>query len=167
MIVENIIGSLKTDNFGDAVIEYVDIDWYNANKKLHKFKLEDGTIIATRLTHEAMTRGLLQDDVLTKIDDKIIVINIKEVNCIAVLLDDILKASKVSYEIGNRHGSLFVSEDNYLIVPYDKPTFEFLDNLGVSPIEKTTKIHSDRAISNFGNSHEHGHSHGHSHSHSH
>lgn len=157
MIIENIVGNLETFNSYGFNIEYVDIDWYSANKKIHKFILEDETIIGTRLTHEAMIRGLLQNDIIAIIDEKLIVINIKEVKCIGIKLDDILIASKASYEIGNRHGSLFVSDDNYLITPFDNPTYEFLASFNLYPEILETKIHSNKAISNFGNSHEHSH----------
>lgn len=169
MIFENVIGNLDDDEYSgydEYNIEYVNVEWYNANKKIHKFKLENSETIGLRLDHEAMTRGLLQDDVIAKIDDKVIAVNILEEKCIAIKLDDILKASKFSYEIGNRHGSLFVSVDNYLIVPFDQPTFDFLTKLNLEPEIRIAKMHHDRAISNFGNSHSHSHLHnGHSHTH--
>lgn len=71
---------------------------------------------------------------------------------------------RLCFEIGNRHLSLKISEDNVLI-PHDAPTEKHLKNLGFSCESVIGRF--DDFIVCKAHGHDHGHSHAHSHEHSH
>lgn len=165
-IIARIKGNIKDEEFRDLAIDYVDLHWYEAGKRIHRLTTRSGMDIGIRLESESVARGLLQGDVLTVRDGTAIVVNILEEECIAVKANDVRTVAKVCYEVGNRHTALFYSEDySELILPYDKPIMEMLGKLGVQASVKAMKIHGDRAISANIGGHEHSHSHDHGHDH--
>ena len=183
MIIENIKGNIAEEEFKGLKVDHLDVNWYEARKRIQKLKTRNGVEVGLRLDSETLSRGLLQGDVLEILDDAAIVVNIKEDECIAVELNDKLAVAKVCYEIGNRHAPLFFAEDyNEVIMPYNKPMLEMLKKLGANPQVKMMKMLNDRTISSTsvgsdhghdygdsltGHSHDHGHDHDHGHSHDH
>lgn len=115
-------GSITEKEFEGFSIDYVDIPWYDSEKRIQKLVTNKGINIGIRLDGDNVTRGLLQGDVLEVINGEAIVINIIEEKCIVVKANDLRTVAKVCYEIGNRHSPLFYSEDySELVLPYDQP----------------------------------------------
>lgn len=64
MLCEKVLGKLSDEKFKDLKVDYVDIDWYDAFKKLHKKVSVEGREVGIRLDNDILTKGLNQDDVL-------------------------------------------------------------------------------------------------------
>jgi len=62
MLCEKIQGTLE--DFPDKTVDYVDVEWYEVFKKLHKKLSHHGVEIGIRLDNGVLTHGLWQDDVL-------------------------------------------------------------------------------------------------------
>jgi urease accessory protein len=71
-----------------------------------------------------------------------------------------IEMGRLCFEIGNRHISLSISEDNVKI-PYDEPTYEYLKKLGFD----ANKV--KERFTNYTECKGHGHSHVHDHDHHH
>ena len=64
MICEKILGNAKDEKFFGKKVDYVDIQWDEAFKKLHRKTSSSGIEIGIRMDDSILTRGLKQDDVL-------------------------------------------------------------------------------------------------------
>lgn len=166
MLCEKILGTLDTDQVSGKKIEYVDIEWDDAMKRIHRKTTDAGTDIGIRLDDSILTRGLQENDILYEDDSRVIVVRILPCEIIRVKIDPDHRfmIAKVCYEIGNRHAPLFYGkEDDTFITPYNEPMLLMLSKLhGVSCERAVEKLDFERRISSgAGHTHDHGHHHHH------
>ena len=107
MLVEKVIGNINDEQFKNSNIDYVDIEWHEAFKKLHRKTSQSGIEVGIKLDNDILTRGLRQGDVLAINEDNVIAVNIPKDKALVVKVDDTHLVPKVCYEIGNRHATLF------------------------------------------------------------
>lgn len=153
MIVDKVLYNLKDKDCKDLNADFIDIEWFEAEKKiLHKIS-SDGVEIGIRNNgREALKEG----DVLWQDGNRVFVVRIPYCDCIVMRPQNMFEMGKTCYEMGNRHAPLFIEGDE-LLTPYDEPLMHALIKCGLSPYKKSCKL-----ITPLG-----GHAHGHSHSHSH
>lgn len=159
MICDKILGTLKDTVYTGKEVDYVNIEWHEAFKKLHKKVTTGGRDIGIRLENDILTRGIKQDDVLYMDESVVIAVNIPpdEAIVITVTPDHPKMIGKVCYEIGNKHASLFWGEhDMQVITPYNEPTFQLLQKLhGITAKKEMVKFDFDQSISSTVNAHTH------------
>ena len=85
MLIEKVIGNISDKQFKDKNIDYVDIQWHEAFKKLHKKTSQSGIEVGIKLDNDILTRGLRQGDVLAINEDSVIAVNIPKDNGFARL----------------------------------------------------------------------------------
>ena len=109
MLCEQVLGKLHDFDTTGKTIEYVDIEWHEAFKKIHKKTTDKGTEVGIRMDDSILARGLYQDDVIYADDEKLVVVNTPPCEVIRVSLTPGHEkmSAKVCYEIGNRHAPLF------------------------------------------------------------
>ncbi len=159
MICENILGRLETFPADGRTIEYVNIEWHEAFKKLHKKTTDAGTEVGIRLDDSVLTRGLYEGDVLYADDERIIAVHTPpcEVIVVRIAPDHGFMTAKVCYEIGNRHAPLFYGNDEYtFITPYDEPMMVMLSKLhGITVQQKTMTLNFEHRICAAIHNHHH------------
>lgn len=156
MIIEKVIGKLSEDKFKELKVDYVDIEWDEAFKKLHKKNSHNGKEVAIRLGNEILTKGLNQDDVLAIDGDYAIAVNIPPCEAIVITVEDNHLLPKICYEIGNKHAALLWGENHHqLITPYNEPMKVMLEKIGVKVEKKNVKLDFSKSISSSINSHTH------------
>lgn len=64
MVCEKVIGKLKDVDIAGKTVEYVDIEWHEAFKKIHRKVTGQGCEVGIRMDDSILTRGLFQDDVI-------------------------------------------------------------------------------------------------------
>ena len=108
MVCEKVIGKLKDVDITGKTVEYVDIEWHEAFKKIHRKVTGQGREVGIRMNDSILTRGLFQDDVIYDADGVVIVVNTPSCEVIEVSLAPGHEkyVAKVCYEIGNRHAPL-------------------------------------------------------------
>ena len=132
MLCEQIYGKLSETDTAGKTVEYVDMEWHEAFKKIHRKTTDKGREIGIRMDDSVLSRGLLQDDVIY-VDDELV--------------------------IANRHAPLFWGDtyDTFTAV-YDEPMLAMLSKLhGVKTARAVKKLDFGRRISA---SVSHHHSHG-------
>ena len=109
MLCEKILGKLKDFDLTGKTVEYVDIEWHEAFKKIHRKTTDSGREVGIRLDDSVLTRGLFQDDVIYSDENLVIAVNTPPCEVIEVSLKPGHEkyVAKVCYEIGNRHAPLF------------------------------------------------------------
>ena len=127
MLVEKVIGNINDEQFKNSNIDYVDIEWHEAFKKLHRKTSQSGIEVGIKLDNDILTRGLRQGDVLAINEDNVIAVNIPKDKALVVKVDDTHLVPKVCYEIGNRHATLFEGNShNEFVTIYIDPIKEML-----------------------------------------
>lgn len=156
MILEKIIGNINDLEFTNKKVDYVDIEWHEAFKKLHKKVSKNGLEVGIKLDNNILTRGLKQGDVLGVYDDIVIAVNIPAAKALVINVDDSSLIPKLCYEIGNKHATLFRGDnDNQFITIFDEPMKAMIEKLGISVEEKVVKFDFDKSISSSINAHHH------------
>jgi len=156
MLVEKVIGNINDEQFKNKNIDYVDIEWHEAFKKLHKKTSQGGIEVGIKLDNDILTRGLRQGDILSMNEDNIIAVNIPKDKALVVKVDDTHLVPKVCYEIGNRHATLFEgSNHNEFITIYSEPMKEMLEKIGANVSIEEVQFDFDKSISSSINAHHH------------
>ena len=150
MIAEKIIGKLHDTS---KTVETVTIDWFERDKKLLRKTTSSGEDIGIKVDSP-----LNEGDILYEDDRKIIAVEIAPCDLISVNVGSMQEMGRLCFELGNRHLSLSISENN-VKCPYDEPTFEYLKRLGF----KAEKTHEKFAGYIECKAHAHTHSHEHHH----
>lgn len=156
MLVEKVIGNLNDNKFKNNKVDYVDIQWHEAFKKLHKKTSQNGIEVGIKLDNDILMKGLNQGDVLGMNDDTVLAVNIPADDALVIKVDDEHLIPKVCYEIGNRHATLFAGDNhNEFITVYSEPMKEMLEKLGVQVSKERVKFDFSKSISSTINSHHH------------
>ena len=156
MLVEKVIGNINDEQFKNKNIDYIDIEWHEAFKKLHRKTSQSGIEVGIKLDNDILTRGLRQGDVLAINEDNVIAVNIPKDKALVVKVDDTHLVPKVCYEIGNRHATLFEgSSHNEFITIYSEPMKEMLEKIGANVSIEEVQFDFDKSISSSINAHHH------------
>ena len=156
MVCEKVIGKLKDVDIAGKTVEYVDIEWHEAFKKLHRKTSQSGIEVGIKLDNDILTRGLRQGDVLAINEDNVIAVNIPKDKALVVKVDDTHLVPKVCYEIGNRHATLFEgSSHNEFITIYSEPMKEMLEKIGANVTVEEIQFDFNKSISSSINAHHH------------
>lgn len=156
MLVEKVIGNINDEQFKNSNIDYVDIEWHEAFKKLHRKTSQSGIEVGIKLDNDILTRGLRQGDILAINEDNVIAVNIPKDKALVVKVDNTHLVPKVCYEIGNRHATLFEgSSHNEFITIYSEPMKEMLEKIGASVAVEEVQFDFNKSISSSINSHHH------------
>ena len=156
MLVEKVIGNINDEQFKNSNIDYVDIEWHEAFKKLHRKTSQSGIEVGIKLDNDILTRGLRQGDVLAINEDNVIAVNIPKDKALVVKVDDTHLVPKVCYEIGNRHATLFEgSSHNKFITIYSEPMKEMLEKIGANVTVEEIQFDFNKSISSSINAHHH------------
>ena len=156
MLVEKVIGNINDEQFKNSNIDYVDIEWHEAFKKLHRKTSQSGIEVGIKLDNDILTRGLRQGDVLAINEDNVIAVNIPKDKALVVKVDDTHLVPKVCYEIGNRHATLFEgSSHNEFITIYIEPMKEMLEKIGANVTVEEIQFDFNKSISSSINAHHH------------
>ena len=159
MLCEKILGKLQDLDLSGKAVEYVDIEWHEAFKKIHRKTTDKGTEVGIRMDDSILTRGLFQDDVIYEDDHLVVAVNTPPCEVIEISLetDHEKYVAKVCYEIGNRHAPLFWGDgENTFITIYNEPMMIMLEKIhGVKAEKKLMKLNFDRRISASIHNHHH------------
>ena len=159
MVSEAILGRITDPQFAGCQVDYVDIEWHETFKKLHKKVTHSGQQIGIRLGDDVLRNGLNAGDVLYREGNDIVAVHIPPCEVIVVEVDrgHARMAAKVCYEIGNRHAPLFWGDHDFqFLTPYNAPMLSLLSKLhGVETRVETRSFDLSRKISAVVHNHTH------------
>ena len=158
MLCEQVLGKLEDLDVSGQTVEYVDIEWHEAFKKIHKKITDQGREVGIRMDDSILSRGLFQGDVIYQDETVIVAVNTPPCEIIEIALapGHEKMAAKVCYEIGNRHAPLFWRAEDTFITIYNEPMLVMLSKIhGVTAEKKIAKLDFDRRISASIHNHHH------------
>jgi len=127
MVVKKILGNIADYPVGNRAIEEVQLEWFELEKRRMRKTLASGEEIGICI-------GLHEGDVLYADDTRVIIVAIVPCELTVIEVTSMEEMGRLCFELGNRHLSLAI-EESKVTVPYDEPTFHYLDQMGFS-IEK-------------------------------
>ena len=115
MLCEKILGHISDPKFAGKKIDYVEIEWHEAFKKLHKKETRDGEAIGIRMDHHILTRGLKDGDVLYADEEKVVVCK-----CwlVLVLVCKVCKLSNYTYKLFVDQLQCLIHNDYVCVITY-------------------------------------------------
>lgn len=137
MIINEVAGSLKQFEVRNRTIDFLEIEWFEATKRIQRKRTKNGQEIAIKFLKEG--QRLKQDDVLYEDDQKIIVVAIIPCEAIVVKPTSLLEMGSVCYEIGNKHLPMFIQNDEVLL-PFEEPIFKWLSASGYETAKIFTRL---------------------------
>ena len=158
MLCEQVLGKLEDLDVSGKTVEYVDIEWHEVFKRIHKKITDQGREVGIRMDDSILSRGLFQGDVIYQDETVIVAVNTPPCEIIEIALapGHEKMAAKVCYEIGNRHAPLFWGEKDTFITIYNEPMLVMLSKIhGVTAEKKIAKLDFDRRISASIHNHHH------------
>ena len=104
MLCEKILGKLDEMDVKGRRVEYVEIEWHEAFKKIHRKTSDQGTDVGIRMDDSVLARGLFQGDVIYADEEVVVAVSTPPCEVIEISLTPghEMMAAKVCYEIGNR-----------------------------------------------------------------
>lgn len=163
LIIQTIIGnqqSLKQQQrLHTQKIDTVSLQWFEADRRIIRTTTATGRDIAFRLLKEG--QRLHHDDVVYLDKQLAIVVQIEPSEVMVLAPQTLPEMARACYEIGNKHTPLFL-DGNELLLPFDKPLFEWLQAAGFAPVRQQRRL-SEQLRANsapgVGGGHTHSHAH--------
>lgn len=167
IVIDHVIGNIKEQQVTKSVVE-VPYDWFECERKRIRKVAADGAEFGV-----AVAAGVKDGDILFEDDTQVYVVTLKETRLIAIAVHSPAEAARIGFELGNRHLSLKIT-DTQISVPYDEPTFLYMNKLGFDAKDVTgsfadyiqCKAHG-ASVSSEDHGHDKGHDHHHHHGHEH
>lgn len=154
MIVKQILGRLSEYPVGTRKIEKVYLEWFELEKKRLRKALESGEEIGICLepsdSNSHSHAHLHEGDVIYADGERVIAVAVASCELTVIEVTGMIEMGRLCFELGNRHLSLKI-EENRVTIPYDEPTFHYLDKMGFR-LEK-----AEGSFSHFTVCHGHGH----------
>ena len=161
MIVSEILGNIRDCEPGERTVDPVWLEWYELEKKLLRKTSAAGEEVGIRLkdsghahssvpeshahgsdaeehTHGSgagdysYIRPMKDGDILYADDSRVIVVRLLPCEVTVIPVHTMKEMGRLCFELGNRHLSLSIG-DSQVTVPYDEPTFRYLEKLGFHP----------------------------------
>src|SRR4051812_1700626 len=127
MLIKEKIGNLQSFEINNRSVDFVVIEWYEANKRILHKKSKSGREFVLKFLNEA--QALAEGDVLWQDETDVVVVEIKTCEAIIIRPDSMYQMASVCYEIGNKHLPLFYSNEE-ILVPFEVPLFRLLSVAG-------------------------------------
>lgn len=137
MIIQQIIGNTKTHPIDGLDVDVLEIEWFEATKRIQRRRTNAGMEIAIKFIQEG--QRLHQDDILYQDDKKVVVVYIKPCEAIVMTPASLLEMGTICYEIGNKHLPLFIQNDQ-IMMPFEMPMFRWLEASGYSPEKQEIQL---------------------------
>ncbi|WEK21724.1 MAG: urease accessory protein UreE [Candidatus Pedobacter colombiensis] len=137
MIVHGIIGNESTHPIDGLERDVLEMEWFEATKRIQRRISKGGTDIAIRFMREG--DRLHEGDIVYQDEQKAIIVHVKPCEAIVMTPSSLLEMGTICYEIGNKHLPLFIQEDK-IMMPFEQPMFRWLEASGYHPEKRIVQL---------------------------
>ena len=123
MLIQQKIGNLKDFNNNHRSVDWLDLEWFEMNKRILTRTTRGGILLNLKFLGE--NPQYTEGDILFENGETIIAVSILPCEVIVIKPRNTDEIASACYEIGNRHLPLFM-DDNHLLVPFEVPLFKIL-----------------------------------------
>ena len=125
MLIQQKIGNLKDFNNNHRSVDWLDLEWFEMNKRILTRTTRGGILMNLKFLGE--NPQYTEGDILFENGETIIAVSILACEVIIIKPRNAVEIASVCYEIGNRHLPLFM-DDTHLLVPFEVPLFKILSD---------------------------------------
>lgn len=137
MIISGKLGNLNSDSFSKKKIDWLHLEWYEANKRImHKYTVSGREIVFRFL---GRPQELTEGDILFEDGENTIAVTIVPCDTMVVHPSSMFEMAAICYEIGNKHLPLYF-ENNAILVPFDKALYSLLAAQGYQVHQEKRKL---------------------------
>jgi urease accessory protein len=150
MVIKEKLGNINSIQINNLTIDYLQIHWYETNKRILHKKTKAGVDVVMKFLNE--NQQLTSGDIIYKDDTTIVVIDVVDCEAIVIQPKTMYEMASVCYEIGNKHLPLFFEKDA-LLIPFEQPIFKLLTAQGydvkiekrklLTPLKTTVAAHGN------------------------
>ncbi|OXG01582.1 urease accessory protein [Flavobacterium araucananum] len=137
MLIKEIVGNTAQQSLGTLKIDVLEIEWYEATKRIQRKTSNGGTDLSIKFLREG--QRLQEGDILCQDNEKAIVVHIKPCDAIVIKPETMLQMGTVCYEIGNKHMPLFI-QNELVLMPFEMPMFRWLEAAGYQPAKEKHQL---------------------------
>ncbi len=130
MLITEITRNIAHESIEHLHVDLLELEWYEANKRIQRKVSNDGTDLALRFLKEGQC--LRDGDILYQDQQKVIVVHIKPCEAIVLKPKTMQEMGTVCYEIGNKHMPLFIQGD-LILMTFEAPMYKWLEASGYAP----------------------------------
>jgi urease accessory protein len=123
MLIQKKIGNIEVYELGNRPIDWLQLEWFEAGKRILRRKTQSGKELALKFLAEHS--GLTQGDIIYEDELLVIAIEILPCECMVIKPVDMFEMASACYEIGNKHLPLYF-DANCLLVPLEMPLYKLL-----------------------------------------
>ncbi|HRG61947.1 MAG: urease accessory protein UreE [Neisseriales bacterium] len=130
MIITKICGNLANTSLrANLDLDYIELEWFELNKRIMRKTTRNNLEIGINISENGFSFN--DQDILFDDGVKAIIVKVIPTKCIAINPASKSELAVVCYELGNRHASLFIDENNpeRLLVPFDQPMLILLKKI--------------------------------------
>ena len=125
MLIQQKIGNLKDFNNNHRSVDWLDLQWFEMNKRILTRTTRGGILMNLKFLGE--NPQYTEGDILFENGETIIAVSILPCEVIVIKPRNTDEIASACYEIGNRHLPLFM-DDIHLLVPFEVPLFKILSD---------------------------------------
>lgn len=137
MLVQQKIGNLKSFDTHNRKIDWLNLEWYEAQKRIIHKRSMAGTEVVVKFL--GGSQHLTQGDILYEDAITIIAIDILPCEVIIIQPKNMFEMASICYEIGNKHLPLFYEQDEVLVA-FEAPLFRLLVASGYEVKQEKRKL---------------------------
>lgn len=137
MLIQQKTGNLSDLNINSRSIDWLQLEWYEAGKRILRRKTRNGLELALKFLNK--NPALTQGDVLYEDEGTIIAVEILPCEVLVIQPVTPFEMASICYEIGNKHLPLFFDKDE-LLVPFEMPLFRLLQAQGYAIKQDKRKL---------------------------
>ncbi len=137
MLIKEKKGTIDTIELANRTIDYLPIEWFEANKRILHKQTAAGRSISLKFLQ--LNPDLKGGDILYEDETTVIAVDIKPCEVIVIKPAGIAEAAAVCYEIGNKHLPLYFQQ-NELLVPFDASIYRLLQAAGYAVTLENKKL---------------------------
>jgi urease accessory protein len=137
MLIQQKIGHIDAFELEGRSVDWLQLEWFEAGKRILRKKTQSGKEIALKFMAEASR--LTQGDIIHEDEQSVIAIEILPCDCIVVKPANMFEMASACYEIGNKHLPLYF-EENTLLVPFERPLYRLLTAQGYTVTQENRKL---------------------------
>ena len=123
MLIQQKIGNLQDFETHNRPIDWLNLEWFEVNKRILTKKTTLGTTLHLKFLGE--NPQYTEGDVLFENEERIIAVSLLACDVIVLKPQGAYEIASVCYEIGNKHLPLFIESDE-LLIPFEAPLFNML-----------------------------------------
>ncbi len=137
MIIKEVLGNIADTPANGRQMDILYLEWFEPTKRILRKQTAAGREVAIKLFREG--QQLHEGDILWQDEHSVIVVEILPTETIVVAPISMQQMGTICYEIGNKHLTMFIQDDQVL-VPYEAPLFRLLEATGYRPEKQIRKL---------------------------